>query len=276
MGHTAAIRTVKMRQTATMLLLAAAATLSACDRSTELRFEGEPEGISTIAALKALCTGDHAAVTGDISVKGVVTGNDLYGEFYKMLVVEDASGGIAIAIDGTELHVDFPVGAAVSVHCNGLVLCDYGGKIELGTLPSDDYAGAGRIPRVELARYLRHDGEQVNPLRPKTLTFGEVGMQHVDTYIHFEGVRFADTGNWCDTDPATGRPVTTERRLEDASGQGFIVRTAATCAYATEPVPQGTGSVYGIIDYFNGKYTLRITNREVDFTTVAARPTTYP
>ena len=46
--------------------------------------------------------------------------------------------------------------------------------------------------------------------------------------------------------------------------------------YATEPVPQGTGSVYGIIDYFNGKYTLRIANREVDFATVAARPTACP
>ena len=59
-------------------------------------------------------------------------------------------------------------------------------------------------------------------------------------------------------------------------GTEFIVRTAGTCTYATEPVPQGTGSVYGIIDYFNGKYTLRIANREVDFATVAARPTACP
>ncbi len=101
-------------------------------------------------------------------------------------------------------------------------------------------------------------------------------MRHTDTYVHFEGVRFVQQGNWCDPDPETGRPATTERQIADASGREFTVRTAGTCTYATEPVPQGTGSVYGIIDYFNGKYTLRIANREVDFATVAARPTACP
>ena len=79
-------------------------------------------------------------------------------------------------------------------------------------------------------------------------------MRHTDTYVHFEGVRFVQQGNWCDPDPETGRPATTERQIADASGREFTVRTAGTCTYATEPVPQGTGSVYGIIDYFNGKY----------------------
>lgn len=101
-------------------------------------------------------------------------------------------------------------------------------------------------------------------------------MRHTDTYVHFEGVRFVQQSNWCDPDPETGRPATTERRIADHTGREFIVRTAGTCTYATEPVPQGTGSVYGIIDYFNGKYTLRIANREVDFATVAARPTACP
>ena len=50
----------------------------------------------------------------------------------------------------------------------------------------------------------------------------------------------------------------------------FTVRTAATCVYAKEPLPQGTGSLYGIIDYFAGKYTLRVTNREAEFSGTAA------
>ena len=80
-------------------------------------------------------------------------------------------------------------------------------------------------------------------------------MRHTDTYVHFEGVRFVQQGNWCDPDPETGRPATTERRIADHTGREFIVRTAGTCTYATEPVPQGTGSVYGIIDYFNGIFS---------------------
>ena len=137
-------------------------------------------------------------------------------------------------------------------------------------------SGPGRIPQAEAVLYLRRKQAETSPLRPRTLTFGEVDMRHTDTYVHFEGVRFVQQGNWCDPDPETGRPATTERWIADHTGREFIVRTAGTCTYATEPVPQGTGSVYGIIDYFNGKYTLRIANREVDFATVAARPTACP
>mgnify|MGYP000010371125 FL=1 len=263
-------------RTAVSVVLALTA-LAGCDKASGLEFDDDtPQGMVTIAALKSRCTGAQAAVTEDITVEGVVTGNDLYGEFYKTLVVEDTSGGISIAVDATELYVDYPVGTAVTIHCNGLFLCDYGGKVMLGTRPTDEYAGPGRIPQAEAVLYLRRKQAETSPLRPRTLTFGEVDMRHTDTYVHFEGVRFVQQGNWCDPDPETGRPATTERWIADHTGREFIVRTAGTCTYATEPVPQGTGSVYGIIDYFNGKYTLRIANREVDFATVAARPTACP
>lgn len=263
-------------RTAVSVVLALTA-LAGCDKASGLEFDDDtPQGTVTIAALKSRCTGAQAAVTEDITIEGVVTGNDLYGEFYKTLVVEDTSGGISIAVDATELYVDYPVGTAVTIHCNGLFLCDYGGKVMLGTRPTDEYAGPGRIPQAEAALYLRRKQAETRPLRPRTFTFGEVDMRHTDTYVHFEGVRFVQQGNWCDPDPETGRPATTERRIADHTGREFIVRTAGTCTYATEPVPQGTGSVYGIIDYFNGKYTLRIANREVDFATVAARPTACP
>ena len=133
-------------RTAVSVVLALTA-LAGCDKASGLEFDDDtPQGMVTIAALKSRCTGAQAAVTEDITVEGVVTGNDLYGEFYKTLVVEDTSGGISIAVDATELYVDYPVGTAVTIHCNGLFLCDYGGKVMLGTRPTDEYAGPGRIP----------------------------------------------------------------------------------------------------------------------------------
>ena len=78
----------------------------------------------------------------------------------------------------------------------------------LGTRPTGEYAGPGRIPPAEAALYLRRKQAETRPLRPRTLTFGEVDMRHTDTYVHFEGVRFVQQGNWCDPDPETGRPAT--------------------------------------------------------------------
>ena len=104
-----------------------------------------------------------------------------------------------------------------------------------------------------------------------SLPFDAVSARHIDTRVRFDDVRFADAGKtWCDTDPETGRAVATEREIVDTRGRTFTVRTAATCVYAKEPLPQGTGSLYGIIDYFAGKYTLRVTNREAEFSGTAA------
>ena len=238
-----------------------------CDTATEPRFAEEPEASRhTVAYLKSLCDGrSSVTVTQDITIRGFITANDLYGEFDRTIVVEDPSGGIAIAAGHPSLADDYPFGAIAVVRCNGLTLCNYGGKIELGA-EAGDY-GAETIPREELPRYIRitlpEEGEKH---RAAPLTFGEVSARHIDTRVRFDGVRFADAGKtWCDTDPETGRTVATERVIVDAQGNEFTVRSAATCAYAKEPLPSGTGSLYGIIDYFAGKYTLRVTNREVVF-----------
>ena len=70
-------------RTAVSVVLALTA-LAGCDKASGLEFDDDtPQGTVTIAALKSRCTGAQAAVTEDITVEGVVTGNDLYGEFYK-------------------------------------------------------------------------------------------------------------------------------------------------------------------------------------------------
>lgn len=241
--------------------------VAGCDKATKPGFTEESEvSRHTVAYLKSLCDGrSSVAVTQDITIRGFITGNDLYGEFDRTLVVEDASGGIQIAAGGSSLADDYPFGAIATVRCNGLTLCNYGGKIELGSAAGD--YGAEAIPQEELSRYIRvsqpGEGEKH---RAAPLTFEEVGARRIDTRVRFDNVRFADPGaTWCDTDPETGRTVATERTILDAGGREFTVRSAATCAYAKEPVPSGTGSLYGIIDYFAGKYTLRVTNREAVF-----------
>ena len=172
-----------MKTTACIKLLALL-LLAACDRTSKLSFEGgAPGGVHTIADLKARCTANSVAVTEDITLEGVVTGNDFYGEFYKTLVVEDASGGISVLIDGTRLAFDYPVGAAVTIFCNGLTLGDYGGKIQLGVAPDGDY-GVGRIPREELGRYLRRNPDKRG--RPYVRSTPSAPGRQTPTYVSKE------------------------------------------------------------------------------------------
>lgn len=238
-----------------------------CNRASEPRFGQSPAATRlSIAGLKTLCdAASSARIARDATICGEVVANDLYGEFLREIIIQDDTGGITVAIESQQLADRFPFGAIVEIRCNGLSLCDYGGKIEIGTEPGDD-GKPGEIPEEEIDRYLRTVGTAETEPRIRILRFGEVTERHVDTRVRFEGVRFVETGAaWCDTDPETGRLVSTEREIVDSDGNRFFVRTLWSCYYGTEPLPEGDGALTGVIDYFGGKYTLRVTFREKEF-----------
>lgn len=241
-----------------------------CDRSSSSEFNETPlETEISIAGLKALCDSQGSTtISRDAAICGKVVANDLYDEFYHEIIIEDDSGGITIAINDNNLNKTFPFGAWVEVRCNGLVLHDYGRKIELGSAP-DAYGNRG-IPSSEINRYIRVKESQGELPRAVKLSFDEVQSRHVDTRVRFDGVRFAEAGNaWCDTDPETGELVTTEREIIDSNGNRFRVRTLGKCHYAGEALPNGQGSLFGVIDYFNGEFSLRVTFHEFVFQTNA-------
>ena len=99
-------------------------------------------------------------------------------------------------------------------------------------------------------------------------SFGEVAASRIATYVRFRRVRFAheEVGlPFCLRDSETGRLLATDRHLVDERNDTLIVRFAASCTYAEEPAPAGMGTVSGVLDYFNGNYMLRITNRLMEF-----------
>ena len=255
-------------------LLLVALLLSACDRASTLEYEEEnrPETTCTIARLKTLCDGQRYPITDATVVRGVVTGNNHYGEFYRQLIIQDATGGIAIAADYPAAANPYPLGEELTVYCNGLTLYDYGGKIELGKATTE----STRIPREELDRHLRLSGKKPQQITAARLRIGELTAAHVDTYVCLDGVHFIEAAAWCDRDPETGSYMTTERTIADAEGNTLAVRTLGTALYAGEPLPEGTGSLCGIVDRFAGRYTLRVTGFETQFAATPATPaTTY-
>lgn len=260
-----------IKRAVVLLLLLGA---GACDKASRLDFEAPPEGtLRSIMQLKSLCTSDGVVVSQEISIRGTVTANDHFGEFPRTLIVEDASGAIQIAVDATGLNAPFPFGATVTIQCNGLALGKYGNRVLLGAAPDGQY-GVTRIAAADVSRHIRRE-EDGELFYPATLTFEDLSPEHIDMYVRFDEVRFMRSDRWCDLD-ALQHPVTTERELVDAEGNTFIVRTVATCIYAKEPLPSGTGSICGIIDYFGGKYSLRVTARQIFFSTAATPPKAYP
>lgn len=246
-----------------------------CDRSTTLETEGGPSSsMVSIAHLKSLCRAESHEIRQPLHIEGRITANNRHNEFPYALVLEDPSGGIVIHADYSKLDLgnDYAIGRKVTVACNGLLLFVHGDKVELGKLQDD---GSTRIPHRELHLHLLPDTTPAERLSPRRTRINALQRPDVDTYLRFDHVHFVEQGCWCDIHPETGRPVTTLRTLEDDQGHTLKVRTLGGCSYAKEPLPTGNGSLCGILDYFAGEYTLRITAAENQLIP-ATYPTAYP
>ena len=239
--------------------------LSACQDSAP-SYDERPHGIISIAHLKATATTEIYTITDDIAIEGYVVANDLFGEFYKSIVICDDSGGIEIAVDTRNTAVQFPISARVVVYCSGLTIGEYGGELTLGAIPAGSYT-VDRIAEKDFLRYFLIDKESPKAIKPTVTAISEITPAHIGNYIRLNNVTFAEqAGNtWCDIDSTTGEYTTTERSVYDQTGREFTVRTIAECSYRNEKIPAGYGDLCGVVTYFNGNYSLRIVNHQILF-----------
>lgn len=239
--------------------------LSACHDSSAERSE-RPHGTISIAHLKSLATSESYTISDDIAIEGYVVANDLFGEYHKSIVICDHSGGIEIAIDLRQTASKFPISARVVVYCSGLTIGDYGGQLTLGAIPEGKYT-VDRILEKDLERYILIDKTSPKAIEPTEVAINDINTAHIGNYIRLNDVTFASQADltWCDKDSATGEYVATERNISDRAGNKFTVRTIPECHYRDEKIPSGYGDLFGIVEYFNGSYSLRIVNHQIIF-----------
>ncbi|HDJ33912.1 MAG TPA: DUF5017 domain-containing protein [Bacteroidetes bacterium] len=196
-------------------------------------------------------------ITEDWAITGVVIGSDkVNGNLYKEGYLEDASGGILLKFLSTG---GFYLGDSVIIHVKDLYLGDYGNFIQLGDVPYTDNSGNYRVSGFN------KDRRMVKVSINHSFSPAQVGIQQVknDQYpgrlVQFHGVQFAsyELGKtWAD--PLADPPAAANRYLEDCDGNQIIVRTSGYASFAGDPLPEGNGSVTGIVTVFNDDYQLII------------------
>lgn len=131
-----------------ILLLAAAATLVSCREWQPVFTPDYGEASETvpyaldantipIAELKAMYKGSPCNITEDIVVRGQVVSSDQYGQNYRLLYIEDISGGLEIKLGQSQNYNDYKLGQWIYVKCQDFTLGASNGMLSLG-YPSDD------------------------------------------------------------------------------------------------------------------------------------------
>jgi Family of unknown function (DUF5689) len=224
----------------------------------------------SISMLKSMYHGIPVKITDDIIVEGIVVGDDKSGNFYKQIVIEDDSAGIALLLDGTNLYTNYPVGRKIFIKCKGLYISSYNNLIQL--CGYFDYTvsppKAMGIPSTVFTNYI-FPGTWNNTVAPRVVTLSDLSSnsnmyQNMLVQINDAEFKSTDAGqNYAD--PINLLSV--NRTVEECGGASMIVRTSGYCNFAGISTPVGKGSLKAIYTVFGATSQLIVRDTtDVQFT----------
>lgn len=203
--------------------------------------------------------GNTEKIIEDLVAEGVVVANDSLDNFYKTIVVQDATGGISIKIDATQLYLLFPVGQKIFIRLRGCWLGDYGGLLQLGA-GSDKtdslYPRLISIP-VPLIQQILIAGERGQSPAPKEVLISQLSDSLQNCLVRVKEVEFiaADTSRPF-ADALNRQSV--NHVLTSCVGGSVYLRTSGFSRFASVKTPRGSGTVTGIYTVFGWEKQLVI------------------
>jgi len=204
------------------------------------------EVTATIAELKSMYTGTAIQLDDSLVITGVVVADDESGNFYKSIVIQDATAGILIRMDDQELFKKYPVGRRLFIKLGGLWLGEYNGLIQLGGTqavgnPNEvDYIVSSIFDKVILR------GTYGNEVTPVDVTFSQMNSSYQNMLIRLSDVQFI-VG---DTNKMFAPGSTQNITLEDCGSNTVIVRTSSFATFAYDQVPNLNGEMVCIYSEF--------------------------
>ena len=201
------------------------------------------KNIVTLKTLINLYQGTPITITDTLSVYATVTMDELEGNIYKNIYVQDATGAINVRLESSS---NFYVGDSVRINILGATLDNYNGVMQLD----------GIDPETNIVLQAND-----KPITPKTLTIDQIDTNLVNQLVHLKNVQFSAAD--LSTTYADGASQSSQNiMLEDCYGNAIILRTSGFANYANDSVAKGNGSIIAIVDRFNDDLQLKIRSVE--------------
>ncbi len=216
-----------------------------CSTPDEIGYDGGyNNGLVSIAYLKSLYESSPAMIDRDIYIEGTIVSTDQYGAFYKTIILNDKTGGIAIRVDTENYYRVYYRRDTYKVACNSLTISDYGGQLQLGT-------DNGPIPNELLPTVFSREELPAEEFLPLSLKIDEINPTHIQRWVCLDDVQFEETGPWYTIEG---------RHIVDREGNRLNVRVSRYAYFADYMLPMGSGYIEGVLSVFNGIYQLEMSS----------------
>lgn len=236
----------------------------------------------TVDKLPASVANDTIRITEDWQLKVRVTGNDIQGNIYNEVAVEDESGeGLLICIQKSGLFGILPVGQEILVNLKGLYIGIYGNNVQIGT-PYTNSSGRTFTSRMPFNTWNEHfkilgdadaskvvpeefdvtklkDEAYVKSHRGKLMTLKNVEMDKAD-----------GTLTWApEADKNAGNGVSRTVKINGKAQSLMVVRSSTYADFAALAMPKGKVNLTGIFTVYATNpsrygYTWQILLRSID------------
>ncbi len=206
---------------------------------------------------KRIETGDGS--TEEMFVEAYVVSSDESGNIYKQLFVQDApenpSAGVAISTNATNLYTRFEPGRKIYFRVDGLYIGEYAGLPTIGILEGDE-VGRMNIEDFESRIFRSLNRED---LTPTSITISEAGdPEHLATLVRFENVQFPEGLAGVQYYGNLTNVYGVNRFIENCDGETLIMRTSGYANFKNLRLPEGNGTITGILSIFNTEEQLLI------------------
>jgi hypothetical protein len=227
--------------------------------------------VVTIAELKQkyasaiLTDANYQQNTEPTQIKGVVTGNDIEGNIYNQIGIEDGTGSIIICIAQGGLYGQLQVGREILVELQDLYFGAYGKQPEIGT-PYTNKNGRSYVSRMPRALWQQHfkmlDLKGVKPIEfDKTkVSNSDYIAENCGRLMTIKGVKFQSANGKRVYAPESDKDAANcvNRALQGISSNYMVVRTSTYADFANKPLPQGEVDITGIFTRYNNTWQILI------------------
>jgi len=197
-------------------------------------------------------------------LRAVVVSSDEGGNYYKSMVIQDATGGVELQLDMSGLHALYPVGQKIVLVLNGLVIGDYNYLPQVGWIYNETQVG--RINSLYFNQYIIRDGLPSLDNLPKILTNKDNDLfsnENLNKLVRLEGVTFEPK--------AIGEPIAYNHfptdwkvyvPLPTGHTDTVTVRTSNFARFRSMIIEEREYNLTGILTTYRGNFQFMIRTRD--------------
>ena len=208
--------------------------------------------------------------TQPTQIKGIVTSNDIEGNIYNEVTVEDGTGTMIIGISQGGLFAQLPEGQEILVELNGLYIGSYGKQPQIGT-PYTNKNGRTYVSRMSRHLWQNHftiTGEKktIEPVifDQSKLNDDNYMKDNCGKLMTIKNVTFMDAPDSVYASEFNNDAANcTNRELTGFSSKKLIVRTSTYADFAAKKLPAGALDITGIFTRYNNTWQILI-RKETD------------